>query len=147
MTYLTYLPQTRILVTHSVTYLPSVDHIVVVKDGRVSEQGSYQQLLDNKGQFQDFLLQYLAEKETEEELPGEGGGVIRSEGGAIRLRGGPTVRRGGAIRLRGGATVRSGGAIRLRGGAIRLRGGATVRSGGAIRLRERSYQVKGRSYR
>ena len=47
-----------------------VDHIVVVKNGCISEQGSYQQLLDNKGEFQDFLLQYLAEKETEEELPG-----------------------------------------------------------------------------
>lgn len=67
-------PQTRLLVTHSVTYLPSVDHIVVVKDGRISEQGSYQQLLANKGEFQDFLIQYLAEEEAEDEdaLPGQG---------------------------------------------------------------------------
>lgn len=59
--------------THSVTYLPSVDHIVVIKDGRITEQGSYQELLTNKGEFQDFLLQYLAEAVVVEDdiLPGE----------------------------------------------------------------------------
>ena len=58
--------QTRILVTHALTYLPFVDHVIVMKDGRISEQGSYQQLVANKGDFQEFLLQYLAEVEEEE---------------------------------------------------------------------------------
>ena len=54
--------QTRILVTHSATYLPRMDHIVVMKDGRISEQGSYQELVESeKGVFKEFLLQYLAE--------------------------------------------------------------------------------------
>ncbi|CAL4110031.1 unnamed protein product, partial [Meganyctiphanes norvegica] len=53
--------KTRILVTHALTYLPEVDHIVVLKDGMITEQGSYQELLNKKGEFQDFLLQYLAE--------------------------------------------------------------------------------------
>ena len=34
--------KTRILVTHGITYLPKVDHIVVLKEGKISEQGSYQ---------------------------------------------------------------------------------------------------------
>ena len=64
--------QTRVLVTHSLTYLPVVDHIVVMKDGRISEQGSYQQLVANKGEFQEFLLQYLAEEEEDvEDVAGE----------------------------------------------------------------------------
>ncbi|KAK4305327.1 hypothetical protein Pmani_022778 [Petrolisthes manimaculis] len=52
--------KTRLLVTHGLTYLPQVDNIVVLKDGVISEQGNYQQLLAKKGPFQDFLLQYLA---------------------------------------------------------------------------------------
>ncbi|KAK8748985.1 hypothetical protein OTU49_015624, partial [Cherax quadricarinatus] len=59
--------KTRILVTHSVTYLPQVDKIVVLKNGVVTEQGTYLELLENKGEFQDFLLQYLSEKEEEED--------------------------------------------------------------------------------
>ena len=41
--------KTRLLVTHGITYLPKCDHIIVIKNGRVSEQGSYQELLDRKG--------------------------------------------------------------------------------------------------
>ena len=33
--------KTRLLVTHGITYLPKVDHIIVLKEGMVSEQGSY----------------------------------------------------------------------------------------------------------
>jgi len=58
--------KTRILVTHSAVFLPRVDHIVVMKDGRVSEQGSYRQLLDAKGEFQEFLTTFLAEGHEDE---------------------------------------------------------------------------------
>lgn len=53
--------KTRILVTHGITYLPEVDYIVVMKDGEVSETGTYKELLDKKGAFADFLVQYLQE--------------------------------------------------------------------------------------
>ena len=33
--------KTRILVTHSARYLPQMDRIFVMKDGRISEQGNY----------------------------------------------------------------------------------------------------------
>jgi len=58
--------KTRILVTHSAVFLPRVDHIVVMKDGRISEQGSYQELLDAKGEFQEFLTTFLAEGHEDE---------------------------------------------------------------------------------
>ena len=33
--------KTRVLVTHGITYLPKTDFIIVLKDGKVSEQGTY----------------------------------------------------------------------------------------------------------
>ena len=54
--------KTRVLVTHGVGFLPEVDRIVVMKEGGVSEQGSYRELLEREGEFSQFLVQYLAGK-------------------------------------------------------------------------------------
>ncbi|CAH1713407.1 multidrug resistance-associated protein 1 isoform X3 [Aphis gossypii] len=54
--------KTRILVTHSITYLREVDLIVVMKDGQVSESGTYKELLDKKGDFADFLILHMQEQ-------------------------------------------------------------------------------------
>jgi len=54
--------KTRILVTHGVTFLPQMDQIIVLKNGAVSEVGTYRELLEQKGDFADFLIQYLSEK-------------------------------------------------------------------------------------
>ena len=68
--------KTRILVTHGVSFLPVVDKIFVMKDGVITEEGTYHQLLDHKGEFADFLVQYLSNQEdsvdpeTESELEG-----------------------------------------------------------------------------
>jgi ABC-type transport system involved in cytochrome bd biosynthesis fused ATPase/permease subunit len=43
-------------VTHSITHLPEVDHIVVMKDGRISETGTYKDLLAQKGAFAEVLV-------------------------------------------------------------------------------------------
>ena len=51
--------KTRVLVTHGVSFLPKVDKIVVMKDGEISEVGTYQELMDSKGAFAEFLVQYL----------------------------------------------------------------------------------------
>jgi len=50
------------LVTHSITYLREVDLIVVMKDGQVSESGTYKELLDKKGDFADFLILHMQEQ-------------------------------------------------------------------------------------
>ncbi|XP_076064714.1 multidrug-Resistance like Protein 1 isoform X2 [Oratosquilla oratoria] len=60
--------RTRILVTHGLTYLHNVDHIIVLKNGSISEQGTYNELMEKKGEFQEFLIQYLSENQEDEEL-------------------------------------------------------------------------------
>ncbi|XP_060863100.1 multidrug resistance-associated protein 1-like isoform X2 [Metopolophium dirhodum] len=54
--------KTRILVTHSITYLREVDLIVVMKDGQVSESGTYKELIDKRGDFADFLFLHMQEQ-------------------------------------------------------------------------------------
>ncbi|XP_013102325.2 multidrug resistance-associated protein 1 isoform X3 [Stomoxys calcitrans] len=61
--------KTRVLVTHGITFLPQTDNIYVMKLGEISESGTYQHLLNKKGDFSDFLLQHLQEGSEElEEL-------------------------------------------------------------------------------
>ncbi|XP_055859162.1 ATP-binding cassette sub-family C member 3-like [Episyrphus balteatus] len=61
--------KTRVLVTHGITYLPKVDNIYVLKGGEVSEDGTYSELLNQKGAFAEFLIQHLTENSDEiEEL-------------------------------------------------------------------------------
>ncbi|XP_041875019.1 ATP-binding cassette sub-family C member 2 isoform X1 [Corvus kubaryi] len=60
--------KTRILVTHSISFLPQVDNIVVLAAGAVSEHGSYSTLLAKKGAFAQFLNLY---GNQEEDVPEE----------------------------------------------------------------------------
>ncbi|XP_063163042.1 ATP-binding cassette sub-family C member 2 isoform X2 [Candoia aspera] len=50
--------KTRILVTHSLSFLAQVDDIVVVEAGTVMERGSYSTLLANSGSFAQLLNTY-----------------------------------------------------------------------------------------
>ncbi|XP_041776522.1 multidrug resistance-associated protein 1-like isoform X1 [Anopheles merus] len=59
--------KSRLLVTHGISYLPFVENIFVVKDGEISESGSYQQLLDQKGAFAEFLTQHIQELDEADE--------------------------------------------------------------------------------
>ncbi|XP_034083351.1 canalicular multispecific organic anion transporter 2 isoform X2 [Gymnodraco acuticeps] len=63
--------KTRILVTHGISFLPQVDNIIVIVEGRVSEMGSYQELLKQNGAFAEFLRNYSMEDFVEEEEPAE----------------------------------------------------------------------------
>lgn len=63
--------KTRVLVTHGITYLKNVDKIVVLKEGAVSEVGTYQELLDKKGAFADFLIQHVTEVAEQEDEAGK----------------------------------------------------------------------------
>ncbi|KJE98072.1 multidrug resistance-associated protein 3, variant [Capsaspora owczarzaki ATCC 30864] len=55
----------RILVTHSVRFLPQMDKIVVVRDGCITESGSYSRLKEDGQDFSRFLAEYAAEAEAE----------------------------------------------------------------------------------
>uniref|UniRef100_A0A8B9S0Y3 Uncharacterized protein n=1 Tax=Accipiter nisus TaxID=211598 RepID=A0A8B9S0Y3_9AVES len=57
--------KTRILVTHSISFLPQVDNIVVLVAGAVSEHGSYSTLLANRGAFAQFLNLYGSQEEDQ----------------------------------------------------------------------------------
>uniref|UniRef100_A0A4W3I297 Multidrug resistance-associated protein 1 n=1 Tax=Callorhinchus milii TaxID=7868 RepID=A0A4W3I297_CALMI len=54
---------TRILVTHGINFLPQMDVIFVMVDGKISEFGTYQELLEQGGAFSEYLQAY-AHKET-----------------------------------------------------------------------------------
>ena len=54
------------LVTNAISYLPQVDHIVVLDQGRITESGSYHQLMAKKGAFAEFLKNYLLEQEDDD---------------------------------------------------------------------------------
>ena len=70
---LLYFLQTRVLVTHGIHWLPSVDVIVVMSNGVVSEVGSYDQLMAHDGAFAQFLRTYLISAESDEESDNDEG--------------------------------------------------------------------------
>lgn len=57
--------KTRLLVTHGIIFLPQVDNIYVMKEGEISESGSYTELLGKKGAFADFLIQHIQEASSD----------------------------------------------------------------------------------
>jgi len=44
-----------LLVTHQLQYLQSVDHIIVMRAGRIAEEGSFQQLIDKNGELAQLI--------------------------------------------------------------------------------------------
>ncbi|KAK3771211.1 hypothetical protein RRG08_053354 [Elysia crispata] len=51
--------KTRILVTHGAHWLPLVDSIIVLENGWITESGSYEDLMAQKGAFSEFIKTYL----------------------------------------------------------------------------------------
>lgn len=57
--------QTRILVTHGMSFLPQADLILVLVDGEITESGSYQELLSRHGAFADFIHTFASTERKE----------------------------------------------------------------------------------
>ncbi|XP_069173762.1 ATP-binding cassette sub-family C member 3 isoform X2 [Procambarus clarkii] len=58
--------KTRVLVTHALTFLPQVDTVLVMRDGRLVEKGAYTQLVASGGEFAQFILQHFSSMDNEE---------------------------------------------------------------------------------
>ena len=58
--------KTRLLVTNSVAFLNQVDKIVVLKEGRITEQGTYRELLKRGGEFTDYLVEHVQQNASRE---------------------------------------------------------------------------------
>lgn len=48
--------------THGVNFLPRFDTILVLKEGQLTENGSFKQLLAHKGAFSDFLQTHFLQE-------------------------------------------------------------------------------------
>ncbi|KAI3476946.1 hypothetical protein L1887_61443 [Cichorium endivia] len=57
--------KTRLLVTHRISLLKRVDHVIVMKAGRISEQGTYNELMARGGDFAELIQQFLSEPHQE----------------------------------------------------------------------------------
>jgi ABC-type transport system involved in cytochrome bd biosynthesis fused ATPase/permease subunit len=65
--------KTRILVTHALHFLPQVDYIITMLDGRIVERGTYAELIENDGAFAKFVKEFGSNDEKEQQKGEEAG--------------------------------------------------------------------------
>ncbi|NWV28367.1 MRP1 protein, partial [Origma solitaria] len=63
--------KTRILVTHNLTLLPHTDLIIVIEEGKISQMGTYQELISKRANFAELVQIFSAEDTSEETNPVE----------------------------------------------------------------------------
>ncbi|XP_009980167.1 PREDICTED: multidrug resistance-associated protein 1-like, partial [Tauraco erythrolophus] len=63
--------KTRILVTHNLTLLPHADLLIVMEEGRISQIGTYQELISKRANFAELIQAFSAEHTSEETTPME----------------------------------------------------------------------------
>ena len=65
------------MVTHGVQWLPYVDRIVVLDESKISEIGSYEELMTHNGPFAEFLRTHMNEGDSSSDEEEEGEHSIR----------------------------------------------------------------------
>lgn len=62
--------KTRVLVTHHLDVLPKADHILLLQNGRIIEQGTYNDLIQTGEAFGRLIAEFgsLTKEEEEEEV-------------------------------------------------------------------------------
>nr|XP_019044875.1 ATP-binding cassette transporter YOR1 [Kwoniella bestiolae CBS 10118]OCF23805.1 ATP-binding cassette transporter YOR1 [Kwoniella bestiolae CBS 10118] len=63
--------KTRILVTHALHFLPYVDNIIMMEDGRIGEMGTYNELKARDGAFARLIREFGNEEQHEEAIEQE----------------------------------------------------------------------------
>lgn len=63
--------KTRLLVTHAIHFLPHVDNVILLEDGRVAETGTYAELKAQGGAFTRLVKEFGAEDVEEAEAADE----------------------------------------------------------------------------
>ena len=56
---------TRILVTHALHFLPKVDHIYFMVDGRITEHGTFDEMMANREDFARNFDEFVTKDRTE----------------------------------------------------------------------------------
>lgn len=71
--------KTRILVTHALHFLPQVDYIYTMADGKIAERGTYSELMETHGgAFARFINEFVSQEESQAKK-GEGAGDVDIE--------------------------------------------------------------------
>lgn len=56
---------TRILVTHALHFLPRVDYICFIVDGRIAERGTFDEMMANRGDFARTFDEFVTKDQQE----------------------------------------------------------------------------------
>ncbi|OTF77184.1 hypothetical protein BLA29_002535 [Euroglyphus maynei] len=70
--------RTRILVTNNISLLPEFDQIIVLNHGKISETGTYSQLMASSGKFSDFVREFASNEKQENDSDSTTGELYRT---------------------------------------------------------------------
>lgn len=59
--------KTRVLVTHQLQFVSKTDQIVLLKEGKIAEKGSYQELMEDASEFSKLIKTHIHEKKEDHE--------------------------------------------------------------------------------
>jgi ABC-type multidrug transport system fused ATPase/permease subunit len=72
--------KTRILVTHALHFLPHVDQIITIENGRISEVGTYKELRSKEGgAFANLMAQFGGDDQEEKEAEDEESAIEKEQ--------------------------------------------------------------------
>lgn len=77
--------QTRVLVTHGLSFLAKADLVLVMEDGQISEMGSYLELMDRKGTFANLIHTFSGNHHRESSSSGTCTSRDKSKGSSLSL--------------------------------------------------------------
>ncbi|KAF8557120.1 P-loop containing nucleoside triphosphate hydrolase protein [Imleria badia] len=71
--------KTRILVTHALHFLPEVDYIYTMVDGKIAERGTFDALIARDGAFCKFIEEFGSQQDNSEKNAGEKNDMVRDD--------------------------------------------------------------------